>query len=208
MVRTIAKVNGRTYKRFVCSTYKKLGKEACSSHIISEDVLLEVILAVIQAQINCAIDSERFLKKTQQEIIKAKEKIFYSNKIKHIKDEIYKIGKLKRGLYEDYKAGIITFDEYTEMKPEYEKVYLKKENELKVQEEYFEIIKEREYSGNEYIKNFKKHCNITELSREVILNLIDDVIVYKDKQIKIKFKFKDEYKKIIYCPPLSTQKFQ
>ena len=47
MVRTSATINGRTYRRFVCSTYKKLGKEACTSHIIGEDVLLGIILTTI-----------------------------------------------------------------------------------------------------------------------------------------------------------------
>ena len=47
------------------------------------------------------------------------------------------------------------------------------------------------------MKVFKKHRNIQELSREVILNLIDEVIAFKDKQIKINFKFSDEYKKMI-----------
>ena len=50
--------------------------------------------------------------------------MFYSNKIKHVEDEIGKIGKLKRGLYEDYKDEIITLDEYNVMKSEYEKAYL------------------------------------------------------------------------------------
>ena len=182
---------------FSVQTYKKLGKEACASHIIGEDVSLEIILTTIQVHIKSVVNAESVIKKTQQEIVKAKEKLFYSNKIKHIEDEIGKIGKLKRGLYEDYKEGIITLDEYNIMKSEYEKAYLKKRTELNVQKEYLEKIKERKYSGNKYIENFKKHKNIAELSREVILNLIDEVIVYKDKQIIINFKFKDEYKKMM-----------
>ena len=81
--------------------------------------------------------------------------------------------------------------------PEYEKAYRKKRSELNTLKEYLNKIKERECSGNKHIENLKKHTNIAELSREVILNLIDEVIVYKDKQIKINFKLKDEYKKIM-----------
>lgn len=81
--------------------------------------------------------------------------------------------------------------------PEYEKAYLKKQSELSIQKEYLKKIKEREYSGNKYIENFKKHRNITELSREVILSLVEEVIVFKDKKIKINLKFKDEYKKMM-----------
>ena len=131
MVRTSAAVNGSTYRRFICSTYKKLGKDACASHIIGEDVLLEIILTTIQSQIKSAVKVESVIKKTQSEILKAKERLFYSNKIKHIEDELDKIGDLKRGLYEDYKEGIITLDEYNIMKPEYEKAYLKKQSELR-----------------------------------------------------------------------------
>ena len=66
-----------------------------------------------------------------------------------------------------------------------------------MRKEYLKKIKEREYSGNKYIENFKEHKSITELSREVILNLIDEVIVHKDKQVKILFRFEDEYKKTL-----------
>ena len=130
-------------------------------------------------------------------MVKAKEKLFYSNKIKHIEEELDKIGELKRRLYEDYKDRIITLDEYNDMKPEYEKAYHNEESELRKQNEYLDKIKEREYAGNKYIDNFKKHRNITELSREVILNLIENIIVYNDKTIKMNFKFKDEYKKMM-----------
>ena len=154
MVRTSATVNGRTYRRFICSTYKKLGKKACARHIIGEEVLLEIILTTIQTQIKSVVNAESVIKKTQQEIVKSKERLFYGNKIKHIEDELDRIGKLKRGLYEDYKEGIITLDEYNIMKPEYEKAHHKKQSELNIQKEYLNKIKEREYSGYKYIESF------------------------------------------------------
>ena len=83
------------------------------------------------------------------------------------------------------------------MKSEYEKAYHKKRSELNIQKDYLNKIKEREYSGNKYIENFKKHKNINELSREVLLNLVENIIVYEDKEIKINLKFKDQYKKMM-----------
>ena len=38
---------------------------------------------------------------------------------------------------------------------------------------------------------------MTELLRKVLLSLVENIIVYKDKGIKINFKFKDEFEKMI-----------
>ena len=44
---------------------------------------------------------------------------------------------------------------------------------------------------------FEKYQNVNSLSRELIDGLIDDIYVYEDKKIKVKFKYEDEYNYLI-----------
>lgn len=44
---------------------------------------------------------------------------------------------------------------------------------------------------------FIKYKNVKSLSRELIDNLIDNIYVYEDKKIRIKFKYEDEYNYLI-----------
>jgi hypothetical protein len=196
MVRNSATVKGRVYSQFICSTYKKLGKDTCASHIIDEEALCEIIIATIQNRTMCTIDSEKLLEQMQRAVIKKREKQFYVDKIEYLETELNKIKLIKQGLYKDYKEGIITFTEYGEMKVSFENSYKKKEQEIYNQKENLKKLNVNEIFKNEYIENFKRYKNITELSREVIINLIEEIIVYKDKKVKILFRFEDEYKKL------------
>ena len=52
-------------------------------------------------------------------------------------------------------------------------------------------------SSNEWIKKFKEKKSITELSRDVMMELIDCIYVKENGDIKIKFNFEDEFKRCL-----------
>ena len=53
------------------------------------------------------------------------------------------------------------------------------------------------FSQDEMNVDFEKYQNVNSLSRELIDGLIDDIYVYEDKKIKVKFKYEDEYNYLI-----------
>ena len=59
MQRRITTINGKSYYNYSCLTYKKLGKDTCSSHLIKEDVVLDVLLTTINTTIQSMIDVEQ-----------------------------------------------------------------------------------------------------------------------------------------------------
>ena len=50
-------------------------------------------------------------------------------------------------------------------------------------------------SSNEWIEKFKEQKGITELSRDIMMELIDCIYVHENGNITIKFKFEDEFKR-------------
>ena len=48
-------------------------------------------------------------------------------------------------------------------------------------------------SQNEWIEKFKSQKGITELSRDIMMELIDCIYVHENSKITIKFKFEDEF---------------
>ena len=48
-----------------------------------------------------------------------------------------------------------------------------------------------------WIDKFVKYKNITQLSKEVIDELVDDIFIHEGKEITIKFKYEDEYQRAI-----------
>lgn len=197
MVRTTSIINGKKYCKFVCSTSKKYGIDICSSHIISEDVLIEIVLACLQKQIDCAVDIEDVVKNISKSDACKRQYAYNENEYNNINEAIRYNNNLKQGLYEDYKTEFITIDEYNFMKGSYlEKhtVLNDKLSKLKVQ---MANITKSKTASNIFITSFKEYRNITEISRACIVALVEEITVYKNKEIKIKFKYQDDYKKLI-----------
>ena len=79
----------------------------------------------------------------------------------------------------------------------YSKSYNKKINEIKETLKYL-YKKKKKYktqvqSDNSWIAIFKKNKNITELTKEIIDELINCIYIHEGAKITIDFRFKDEY---------------
>ena len=97
-------------------------------------------------------------------------------------------------LYEDWKNGYLSKEEYIEYKRKYEndierlKINI---NRLKIENQKCKL-KNKEH--NEWIDKFNKQKGIIELSRDIMMELIDCIYVKENGDITIKFKFEDEFK--------------
>lgn len=104
--------------------------------------------------------------------------------------------KIRKETYEDWKLGIISEKEYNEYTQEYGKKI--RQNENYIEENYKELQNlEKMSSSGEWMEYFEKYKNVNSLSRELIDGLIDEIYVYEDKKIKVKFKYEDEYNYLI-----------
>lgn len=187
------KNRNRDYWYYICSTYRNKSKDLCSKHSIRNDKLEQAVLEAIKLQINLIIEMEEIL----QEINKSNTVNLRNNNIENSiirqEQELEKNKKLKKAAYEDWKLGVITQEEYSE----YAESYIRKINELEEVIEY--LYKEKaEYevqvkSENSWIKIFKKNQNITELTKDVINELIDCIYIHEGGDITISFRFNDEY---------------
>ncbi len=196
MVRTTCTHNGIKYKKYVCSLSKKYGSKICGTHIIDEDVLLEIILNAIQMQIKCAVDMDKTIKKAQHSKITARNTAFLERKVSKIENEINRVTTLKQGLYEDCKSCLITEDEYSQMKSSYEDSNRELNIELLNIKRQINEVSDQKIEDNIFIATFKQFNNVNEITRDVVIALIEEIIVYEERQITIKFKYRDEYKKI------------
>lgn len=197
MVRRTVPANGKQYVYYVCSANKK-NKRECSPHRISESDLTEAVLKSIQLHVSEILGIQNAvglldgLQWKQAGIEK------YEERIRREKEKKDKIDARKLHLYEDFKDGLLTKQEYTQMKEEYtcqaavsEKAIIAYENEVK-------LLKNNKGSRQEWIKAFRKFENITELDRTVVAALVKQVRVYDKKRIEIIFNFQEETAQCIH----------
>lgn len=195
MVRKIVRSKGKEYAYYICSTYKK-DKNKCTNHRISEKSLNKTVLAVIKNQIHLIVKLDELFKyigkppfiNTKYEKV---DRILISKM-----EELEKYNNLRAGLYEDFKAGIITKSDYMEMKADFEIRCNEIEKKLiDLNNRANELIKDK--GKSKWITKFTQNKNITEITRPIIVILIEKIVVVNKKKIIIHFRFQDEYKDTI-----------
>ena len=191
MVRKTVPANGKQYVYYVCSANKK-NKQECSPHRISESDLTETVLKSIQLHVSEMLgicNASALLDELQWKQAGIEK---YEERIRLEKEKKARTDARKLHLYEDFKDGILTKQEYMQMKEEYasqsavsEKAIISYENEV-------ELLKNNKGSRQEWIDTFKKYENITELDRAVVAALVKQVRVYDKKRIEVIFNFHEE----------------
>lgn len=115
--------------------------------------------------------------------------------IRKIKTDIANRNKSKHTLVENYIAGIMSESDYLNFLRKYEedvKVLNEKLDLMLLEEKSEKQIKTSIY----WVEQFEKFLEVGELTQELAEILIEKVIVNNPKDIKVIFKFKDEYKNI------------
>lgn len=189
--------SGNKYEYYICSTYRKKSNNLCTKHSIKVENLEKAVLKAINFHIDLLIDTEEIVQQINESTYQNTKNENLENVIIAKQSEIAKILNFKRMLYEDWKNKDITREEYLEYKQKYENdIERLKQNieRLKIEKKKYES---QSISSNEWIEKFRKKKGITELSRDIMMELIDCIYVKENGDIKIKFKFEDEFKRCL-----------
>ncbi len=212
MVRKTVPSGKRKFIYYVCGSHKG-NKDICSSHSINAEALEESVLKLLNYQIKNVADLGRILDKLEEAQIKkgeietlkdtsmpfGRKEEKRNRQITKKKEEVQKYNHLRLGLYEDYKDGLITKEEYLELKEIYEKRTRAAEQSLEAMEVEMAFFADGEKDTCGWINEFKKYGYLECLSREVVVSLIEQILVYEKKEgeryprIEIHFKYEDEF---------------
>lgn len=197
MIRKSLNNGFKTYNYFFCSSYKNKGKQLCTKHTVSAEKVEQAVLAFIKLNVAVAVEIFPVL----QIINNSPQRIKESQKFKRLHEkyvaERRKYLKLKEELYPDYKAGLIELSEYDEYRKRYAQKLEETEQAINRVNERIEELSHGISPENKFISEFKKFRNVTELSREVVCALIENVYVYEDNRIEIAMKYRDEFETVI-----------
>ncbi|MFA9375821.1 MAG: recombinase family protein [Lachnotalea sp.] len=193
--RTFSKAYDARKKKFigyVCSQYKKHGNLYCTSHYLNRDEFERLILELIKKE------AKKLLKESEiQELNKFQlnnmNENNYDLQIIALKQKIEELKKYKRKAFEKFSDHIIEKEDYVEYINEYEKKIA--ENSLQVTElkKLFNSKQNQVEEQEHWIDKFKNFIDVDMLTRAMVVELIDKIVVDKDKNIDIYFKFGDRF---------------
>ena len=168
-----------------CSSYKH-DTSACTSHYIKDEVLKVIVLENIQRVISYVKSyedlfiQEQLAKSTQDEL-----KQISKNKkeLEKAKNRVIEIDNLFMHIYEDNVSGKITDDRFRNLSFNYDK----EQQELKLKIEQLlkdiENTEKKDTDITEFISNVKKYTEITELTPEILNELIEKILIHQAEKI-------------------------
>ena len=198
MVRKTVPSGHKKFIYYVCGNHKA-DKAVCSSHSINAENLEESVLLLLNKQIETVTDMDHILGQMEEIQRQSGELAKRNRQIVKKKEEIQKYGGLRLDLYEDYKDGLITKEEYRELKEIYGERIRTAEQGLEKLEEGIELLAAGLSHTCNWINEFKRFGYLESLSREVIVSLIDRICVHEKKKgeryprIEVRFKYAEEF---------------
>ena len=194
--------NGNVY--YACSTYKNMSKNACTMHSIKHNRLEAAVLFAIQQQVHLAVSYSDLVARINAAPAKRCQSHRLNDLIAAKERELAKVSRYKQSIYQDWKDGEITQQEYHDMKADYE------QKTASLTDILARLTAERDELANGVnnehpaLVAFMKYQNISTLTREILIELVDHIKVYDNGNISVKFKFADELRKIAEYIQLNT----
>lgn len=195
-VRKTVSYAGRRYVYYVCNANKH-DKTVCSRHSIREGILGQVIYQTVRHQIDLLLDVDKALRQFEN-LSWEKHKLKQLDASIEIQEEVVrKNNTLRLGIYEDLRAGLLDRSEYESLKKELaERIAEATAAIEKLNKEKREIL-DGVSKQQSWIEQFRQYENVTELTRPMVIHLIERINIFEDSNIEIVFRHRNQIEEIL-----------
>lgn len=164
----------------------------CSFVSIREDELSEMIFTAIRKQIELAADMESVTRRLNAEPSYKKNRTDAEARLEAARRTLKRSLSLHESLYQNYVEKLMTEQEYISLKARY------KAGADEAERVIAELEREQQRGKahtpeNRFLSAFSAYTETDSLNREMAAALIERVYVDEDKNIDIRFRFRDEY---------------
>ncbi|MCR5739813.1 MAG: recombinase family protein [Lachnospiraceae bacterium] len=195
--KTTKLVNGvGHYSTYVCRRSATYGPDDPQKNVKAEN-LEEIVLKLIQAHIAVYVDTRDRLRALNRNLIVKGKKAELELRLSELEKRKDKVNELIRNTYEDFSDGVLSEDEYLEMKSGYvEEVetLLADMAEIKGVIETYSTA----YAGGEAVEDaFSKYIGVKELSRGLVETFIKKITCYSKERFEVVYTFSDELQELM-----------
>ena len=195
MVRKHYTAGDKEYTYFICSTRK--AKKGCSTHSIDKETLMASVLNAVKSHIDMVLEAEQLLEMVESMPENQQNVFNYDAQIVKLKEEIERNKNFKLKLYENLQEGMIGQDEYFLFKKSYAMKIQEAEQAIAAIEAEREQMVNNNREQLSWTEVFKQYQNITEVTRNVVVDLIDHIEILEGKGIHVVFRYHDNWDKLI-----------
>lgn len=181
------KIDKGRYVYYRCRTYCQIGKDLCTSHNISEKALTKIIIADVNNIIQQTSDLIDLIQNQEDHLNNTQ--VNYTSEIERLDKELQKIKMFKKSIYSDYKEDLISKDEYLSYREDYIKKEMNLELRIKLLDEKKQSYQYKNLLDIEWVNRLLNLKEISSLSRDMVVELVNNIYVYENNRVKIEYNF-------------------
>ena len=182
--------NGSKYAYYTCPNTTKEG--SCEKRRISEKELENTVLTLLQSEIKLVLNMERALSQIEELAWEHRETARLDKAIEVKMAEAEKCRTMKVSIYEDLQEGLISQEEFLQMKEGYSQQIGEIEQDIGKLKKERAMIQEGVADRSGWLSQFRKYQNLPSLSRAAVVNLVDQIQLYPDKKIRVVLRYQDQ----------------
>ncbi len=189
---------GSNYFYYRCTTTMFNHLMKCTEHgRIKYQVLHDAVFQVIKSHMKLCLEKTEQTRERNRSSYGIRQYRFYAGEIIKTQNGIRKAKARERGLYEDYKGGIITSEEYLQ----YQQSYRQQAAELEKTAEGL-LERQKRYQKDflpdkDWVAAVKKFMGKRKLTKEMADAFVERIVLDKEGNVEITLKYDDFLKELI-----------
>ena len=182
---------GSRLVRRSASYSSKQNKGSCTSHNLRDEKLYNIVRNALQMQIQIVMEEAEFvesIRQAQQEPYRVRR---IERQIRQLTAEKAHTQGIKEKLYGDYAEEILTREDFLNYNELYSKrieEYDRKITELETERQNLQTAP----NAYPFLDVYRKYRKLEEITRPMIVELIEKIEVYEGNRVEITFRFQDE----------------
>ncbi|MDO5785887.1 MAG: recombinase family protein [Eubacteriales bacterium] len=173
-----------------CGTYKRHGTRFCTPHTISLKVLEEIVLSDLKVIVQNIRDLQELVR--QHDLATSRAKQIDDTEPNKIASELERVKKRKQSVYEDYKDGLISKEEFLSYREEYLKKEVLYTKQMEAASKRLEDQTAEDDFQTPWMRRLLELRDVEKLDREIVVDMVSEILVYENRRIRIRYNFSDE----------------
>lgn len=190
--------SGSNYFYYRCTTTPFNRHMKCVAHgRIKYRELHNIVFQVIKSHMKLCLEKTEQTRERNRSSYGVRQYRFYAGEIAKVQSSIRKIKTRERGLYEDYKDGIITSEEYLQYQQSYREQAAELEKAVEEMLERQKCYKKDFLPDENWVATVNKFMGKRKLTKEMADAFVERVVLDKEGNVEVTLKYDDFLKGLI-----------
>lgn len=194
MIRRKTTHKGKQTIFYICKTYNV--EKTCTRHSIKEQELVTLVTEAVKTQVQMVADAEEILRVAEKAIEGMPAFSLADTRLPELEKELAENAAMLAGLYTDWLDGILSEEEYEEMKVFYSGRCGELEGQIRKRREMAGKAGEAVREARQWLGSLKDTGNLVsgtkgEIQRSLICSLFEKIWVYEGRRVELSFLYQD-----------------